>query len=44
MGAYARAIAGKFNGYGEYDEVILLDPPMLTMYGAEGAAASAARR
>ena len=44
MGAYARAIAGRFNGYGEYDEVILLDEPMLTMYGTEGAAAAAARR
>ena len=32
MGAYARAIAGHFNGYGEYDEVILLDAPTLTMY------------
>ena len=30
MGAYARAIAGRFNGYGEYDEAILLDEPMLT--------------
>lgn len=44
MGAYARAIAGKFNGYGEYDEVILLDPPMLTMYDAESTEAAAARR
>lgn len=44
MGAYARAIAGRFNGYGEYDEVILLDPPMLTMYDAVGAEVSAARR
>lgn len=44
MGAYARAIAGRFNGYGEYDEVILLDPPMLTMYEAESAEVSAARR
>ena len=44
MGAYARAIAGKFNGYGEYDEVILFDDPLLTMYGAESAEAAAARR
>jgi ornithine decarboxylase len=44
MGAYGRAIAGHFNGYGEYDEVILLDEPMLTMYGAEVAAARSARR
>lgn len=34
-GAYARAIAGKFNGYGEYDEVIFQDPPMYSMYGAK---------
>ncbi len=44
MGAYARAIAGRFNGYGEYDEVILLDEPMLTMYGAETVAARSAQR
>ena len=43
MGAYARAIAGRFNGYGEYDEVILLDPPVLSMYGAENTEAAAAR-
>jgi len=44
MGAYARAIAGRFNGYGEYDEVILLDPPMLTMYGEEAMDVATARR
>ncbi|HWK32460.1 MAG TPA: type III PLP-dependent enzyme [Hyphomicrobium sp.] len=44
MGAYARAIAGRFNGYGEYDEVILLDPPMLSMYGEEAMDVAAARR
>jgi ornithine decarboxylase len=31
-GAYGRALAGRFNGYGAFDEVILLDEPMLTMY------------
>ena len=31
-GAYGRAIAGRFNGYGAFDEAILLDEPMLTMY------------
>lgn len=36
VGAYGRAIAGSFNGYGIYDEVILEDEPMLTMY-ADGA-------
>lgn len=34
-GAYGRALAGRFNGYGAFDEAILLDEPMLTMYGAE---------
>lgn len=43
MGAYARAIAGRFNGYGEYDEVILLDEPMLTMYGAQAVPARTAK-
>ncbi|HEY7669846.1 MAG TPA: type III PLP-dependent enzyme [Hyphomicrobium sp.] len=44
MGAYGRAIAGHFNGYGEYDEVILLDEPMLTMYRTEAAPARSAQR
>jgi ornithine decarboxylase len=44
MGAYARAIAGRFNGYGDYDEVILDDEPMLTMYGSEAPAARSAQR
>ena len=41
-GAYGRALAGRFNGYGAYDEAILLDEPMLSMYGAaeEGAGAA----
>jgi ornithine decarboxylase len=38
IGAYGRALAGPFNGYGTYDEAILLDEPMYTMYGAERAA------
>lgn len=42
-GAYARAIAGNFNGYGMYEDVILQDPPIYTMYGeAEEAAESIA--
>jgi ornithine decarboxylase len=44
MGAYARAIAGNFNGYGHYDEVILLDEPMLTMYGSQTAEQRSAQR
>lgn len=41
-GAYVRAIAGGFNGYGRYDEVIFDDPPMFSMY--ENAAGSIARQ
>jgi transcriptional regulator with XRE-family HTH domain len=37
-GAYGRAIAGRFNGYGAFDEAILLDAPMLTMYPADAEA------
>lgn len=32
VGAYARAIGGRFNGYGSYDEAILDDEPMFSMY------------
>jgi ornithine decarboxylase len=31
-GAYCRAIGGGFNGYGDFEEAILLDEPMRTMY------------
>jgi ornithine decarboxylase len=34
IGAYGRVFANRFNGFGEYDEVILTDEPMLSMYGA----------
>ncbi|MCH9807602.1 MAG: type III PLP-dependent enzyme [Alphaproteobacteria bacterium] len=37
IGAYGRALAGHFNGYGTYDEVILLDEPQLTMYETDDA-------
>ncbi len=33
-GAYGRALSGRFNGYGAYEEAILMDEPMLSMYGA----------
>ncbi len=33
IGAYGRVLANHFNGFGEYDEVILTDEPMLSMYG-----------
>jgi ornithine decarboxylase len=32
VGAYGRAIAGRFNGYGAYEQAILLDEPMMSMY------------
>jgi ornithine decarboxylase len=31
-GAYGRALAGRFNGYGAFEEAILLDEPMRSMY------------
>ena len=34
-GAYGRALSSHFNGYGAYDEAILLDEPMLSMYRTE---------
>ncbi|HRD76425.1 MAG TPA: type III PLP-dependent enzyme [Hyphomicrobiaceae bacterium] len=39
LGAYGRAIAGKFNGYGQYDEVLLGDEPMYSMYRGSNATA-----
>lgn len=35
VGAYGRALAGHFNGYGTYEEAILMDEPQLTMYAAD---------
>ena len=32
IGAYGRVMANRFNGFGEYDEVILADDPMLSMF------------
>ena len=40
MGAYGRAIAGQFNGYGRYDEVILLDDPFESVFSGASAKAS----
>jgi len=34
-GAYGRAIASRFNGFGAFDEAILQDEPMFTMYAPE---------
>jgi ornithine decarboxylase len=45
-GAYGRALASQFNGYGAFDEAILHDEPILTMYpaGAEPGARREAER
>ncbi len=32
VGAYGRVLANRFNGFGEYDEAILTDEPMLSIY------------
>ncbi len=40
IGAYGRAIAGGFNGYGRYDEAILDDEPIYSMYDAKIAKAA----
>jgi ornithine decarboxylase len=32
VGAYGRVLANRFNGFGEYDEVVLTDEPMLSMF------------
>lgn len=37
IGAYARAMATRFNGYGEYHHVILQDEPMYSIYVEEAA-------
>ena len=42
-GAYGRALASRFNGYGAYEEAILLDEPMLTMYARRAGASANAR-
>ena len=41
MGAYGRVLANRFNGLGEYDQVILDDDPMLTLYGDSDAGQAA---
>jgi ornithine decarboxylase len=38
IGAYGRVMASRFNGYGYYDEVILEDEPMLSMYSDQSEA------
>ena len=38
IGAYGRAISTRFNGYGQYVDVILQDEPMYSIYTEEAAA------
>ena len=40
IGAYGRAIGGRFNGYGAYLEGIHDDEPMFSMYGEPHAVAA----
>jgi ornithine decarboxylase len=35
VGAYGRVMATRFNGFGEYDQAILDDQPMLSLYGEQ---------
>lgn len=42
IGAYGRAMSSRFNGFGQYDEAVLEDEPMLTMYSPADMLAGAA--
>ncbi|MEZ5827745.1 MAG: type III PLP-dependent enzyme [Hyphomicrobiales bacterium] len=42
IGAYGRVLANRFNGFGYYDEVVLTDEPMLSMF--EDSSAEPARK
>ncbi|ODR98470.1 decarboxylase [Methyloceanibacter methanicus] len=33
VGAYGRVLANRFNGFGAFDEIVLRDEPMLSMFG-----------
>jgi ornithine decarboxylase len=44
IGAYGRVLANHFNGYGVYDEVVLTDEPMLSMFESEAETEIAAAR
>jgi ornithine decarboxylase len=45
IGAYGRVLANRFNGFGEYEEAILTDEPMLSMYaGADEPAVAPLKR
>ena len=35
IGAYGRALSTRFNGYGDYIDVILQDEPMYSIYEEE---------
>ncbi len=42
IGAYGRAMSSRFNGFGHYDEAVLQDEPMLTMYSTADLVSGAA--
>jgi ornithine decarboxylase len=42
IGAYGRVMASRFNGFGCYEQAIVQDDPMLTMYDGDMAVAEAA--
>ena len=37
IGAYGRAMAGRFNGFGVYESAVVHDAPWPTLYGARDA-------
>ncbi|MGI8724982.1 MAG: type III PLP-dependent enzyme [Methyloceanibacter sp.] len=39
VGAYGRVLSNRFNGFGEYDQIVLTDEPMLSMYAGPAEAA-----
>ena len=44
VGAYGRVLASSFNGFGRYQEAVLLDEPMATMYGSDEAVSAPDQR
>lgn len=41
VGAYGRVLANRFNGFGDYDQVMLSDEPMLSMFAGQEQSAPA---
>ncbi len=42
VGAYGRVMSSRFNGFGHYEEAVLTDEPMLTLYGEADAVVGSA--